>query len=105
MEFEERNVYGLTKRDMKTIFDIFRKYPDVEIVHLFGSRAIGNYKPGSDIDLAIINDQVSAKTISSITSDFEDSSLPYTVDAVNFPELKNNDLTEHIKRGGVLFYP
>ena len=56
--------YGLTERDFKTITDILKKYPDIGEVRLFGSRAKGNYKHGSDIDIAVMNEGVNFKTIS-----------------------------------------
>ncbi len=99
-----KNQYGLTNRDMKTVQDIFRKYPDVKEVYLFGSRAKGNYKTGSDIDFAIMNEGVDSKTITKLLADFTESSLPFTVDLINFPTLKHTDLINHINRVGIVFY-
>ena len=99
-----RNKFGLTERDMKTIQEILIKYPEVREVRLFGSRAKGNYKPGSDIDMAVINEGVSSKTISDLSSEFEESSLPYMVDVVNFPTLRHKEFMEHINNAGIEFY-
>ena len=99
-----QNRFGLTERDMKTFQTIFGKYSEVKEVYVFGSRAKGNYKPGSDIDLAVMNDGADTKTIARLLSDFEESSLPIKVDLINFPVLKHNELIEHIKRAGVVFY-
>jgi predicted nucleotidyltransferase len=98
------NQFGLTERDMKTIGDILRKYPDVRTVHIFGSRAKGNYKTGSDIDLAIINEGVPENVIRNIQNDFEESSLPYRIDLIYLPELEDTGLKDHIKRIGLEFY-
>ena len=100
----DKTPFGLSVRDMNTFRELFWKYPEVHEVHLFGSRAKGNYKPGSDVDLAIINEGVNAGTITKLIADFSESSLPYTVDLVNLPLLKPGDLTEHIKRVGIVFY-
>jgi predicted nucleotidyltransferase len=59
----EKNSFGLTERDRITIERIFKKYPEITQVHLFGSRAKGTFKRGSDIDLAIITETVSEETI------------------------------------------
>ena len=96
--------HGLSNRDIQTIRDILNKYPDVEEVRLFGSRAIGNYYKGSDIDFAVMNEGVSNKTIQSLVSDFEESSLPYFIDVIYFPDLNHPGLKEHINRVGKLFY-
>ncbi len=104
MRNTERNIFGLTDRDMKTFQGILKKYPDVQIVFVFGSRAKGNYKQGSDIDLAVMNEEVKDMVIRKIKSDFEDSSLPYNVDLMNYHSLKHPELKSHIDRVGVLFY-
>jgi len=101
MNKKEKNSFGLSDRDMKTLQDIFKKYPDVKNVFVFGSRAKGTYKQGSDIDLAIMNKGVKDTFIRKMKSDFEDSSLPYTVDLVNYPTLKHPELKNHIDRVGV----
>ena len=101
MNKKEKNSFGLVDRDMKTLQGIFKKYPDVKNVFVFGSRAKGTYKQGSDIDLAIMNEGVKDTFIRKMKSDFEDSSLPYTVDLVNYPTLKHSELKNHIDRVGV----
>ena len=96
--------YGLTERDIKTIRDILKKYPEVGTVHIFGSRATGSYKHGSDIDLAIINEGVDNTTIGRIKGDFEESNLAYRVDIVLYPALNHEKLKDQIDRVGVLLY-
>ncbi len=96
--------FGLTIRDMETIVDIFKKHPAVHEVHVFGSRAKGSYQPGSDIDLAIMNEGVNTQELSRMRAAFEDSLLPYFVDLVNFPQLKHAELKEHIQRVGKVIY-
>ncbi len=101
MNKKGKNSFGLSDRGMKTLQDIFKKYPDVKNVFVFGSRAKGTYKQGSDIDLAIMNEGVQDMFIRKMKSDFEDSSLPYVVDLVNYPTLKHPELKNHIDRVGV----
>ncbi len=95
---------GLTYRDLETIKNIFRKYPEIERVHLFGSRANGKYKPGSDIDLAIMDTNLSPEIINSVKNEFEESSLPYFVDLVGYASLKHKELIAHIDNIGIEFY-
>jgi predicted nucleotidyltransferase len=96
--------HGLSERDMRTITGILRKYPDVRQVCLFGSRAKGTFHAGSDIDLAIMNTGVLESTIRRLQSDFEESSLPWFVDVVDFPSLEHEGLKDHIRRMGVVVY-
>jgi len=97
--------YGLIERDIQTLFGIFEKFQEVKSVYLYGSRAKGTHKLGSDIDLAIMNENVSEKTIRTIKSEIEESNLPYFVDVTHFATLNHNGLAEHIQRVGAPFYP
>lgn len=100
----KRNRFGLTERDMKTITSILSNYSEVQKVDLFGSRAKGNYKLGSDIDLVVMNKGLSSKTLLNISRDFEESLLPYFVDIVSFHDITNQDFTDHIERVGTPFF-
>lgn len=101
---KQSNIYGLNDRDIKTIHDIFNQYPEILLVHIFGSRAKGTSKPGSDIDLAIMNKEINSNTLLKLNNDFEESSLPYKVDLVDFNLLTNQDFIDHIVRVGTIFY-
>lgn len=98
------NNFGLSNRDMASIFTILRNYSEVRTVLIFGSRAKGSFKSGSDIDLAIMDENVSEETLIRIQSSFKESSLPYFVDILNFQALQHTDLKDHITRVGVPFY-
>lgn len=70
-----QNKFGLSSRDMSTIFSILEKYPDVQEVYVYGSRAKGNFRSGSDIDLAIMNNNLSTSTILQLNEDFEEAAF------------------------------
>mgnify|MGYP001239243225 CR=1 FL=1 len=73
----------------------------VEEVILFGSRAKGNYKKGSDIDLAIKGDGTSARLALTIQSYInEELPVPYMVDVLDYHSLQHLELKEHIDRVG-----
>ncbi len=96
--------FGLTERDRRTLTGIFQKYPEVKSVYLFGSRAKGTHKQGSDIDLAVMNEGVSDKTLRAMKADFEESSLPYHVDITCLATLEHKELKAHISRVGIAIY-
>ena len=104
MNTPKRNKFGLKERDMNTIRSLFQSFPEVERVYLFGSRAKGNYRLGSDVDLAIMNKGVNSKTLSQLIGEFEESSLPYNIDLVDFTKLTNQEFIDHINRVGIPFY-
>ena len=95
---------GLTQRDWQTLCNIFDQNENVKEVRLFGSRAKGNFKSGSDIDLAIMNPGVDLITEIRIKGECEESSLPYFVDIANYPTLKNSEFKAHIERVSIPFY-
>lgn len=96
--------FGLPERNVNTLVAILEKYSDVTEVFIFGSRAKGNYKPGSDIDLAIMNTGLHDKTLNQILSDFSESNIPFQLDLVDIHQIKTPELMEHIQRVGLPFY-
>ena len=95
---------GLSERDLLTIHQILKQHNTIVLVKLFGSRAKGNYKTGSDIDLAIMNDDFDENDLTILTGDFEESDLPYFVDIVIYNQITAPKLKEHIDRIGIEFY-
>lgn len=89
---------------MKEIRDFAKKYPTIEKVVLYGSRAKGNYKPGSDLDLILIGDQLKFKNQLNFSGDLDDSYQPYFFDVAIWSYIKNESLLEHVKRVGKVIY-
>jgi len=97
--------YGLSDRTLDTLDAIFRKYPGIKQAVLYGSRAKGNYRTGSDIDLALMTDGTFTRTdLLRIAGDFDDSDMPYMVDVLVYGDLSNPDLKAHIDRMGKVLY-
>ena len=83
--------YGLSEINGKRIMDVFSRFSEVQEAVLFGSRAKGNYRQGSDIDIAVKG---------TVSKDV----LPYFVDIVVYDHIKNIALKEHIDRVGICIY-
>ena len=97
--------YGLSEQTLQKIRDVFNQYSQVEEVVLYGSRARGDYKNGSDIDLTLRGGDALTHTIlSKIANDLDDQLLPYTIDLSIFKNIRNPDMVEQIERVGVVFY-
>lgn len=96
--------YGLESKYMEILRSVFSRHPEVERVILFGSRAKGNYKRGSDIDMAVVGEQVTKNVLSSLLSEFEDSLLPFFVDLLSYHQIMSPELKEHIDRVGRMIY-
>ena len=97
-------IYGLKETVVKKIQKVFSDHPDVQQAVLYGSRAMGNYKPGSDIDLTLKGTALTLRQLNTIETELDDLLLPYEVDLSLCHQIDNPDLLEHIKRVGVGFY-
>ncbi len=95
---------GLPDKTVTQIHEVLAHYPEVEKVVLYGSRAMGNYKPGSDVDLTLLGAEVTSKILSQIQDTLEDGLLPYTFDISILAQITQADLLDHIRRVGVVFY-
>lgn len=93
--------FGLDEEIIKTIRDTVGKYPEVIEVVIFGSRAMGNWKPGSDIDMAL-KGSVKADTVTDISAFLNQRAprFPYKVDVVAYESITNQALKEHIDANG-----
>lgn len=94
---------GLDNHILTTLIRIFSKYPTIRQIKLYGSRAKGNYRENSDIDLVAIG-ETDRFSIASILLDLDDTDIPYLIDLQNYSELKNRHLIEHIDRVGLVIY-
>ena len=96
--------YGLKKEIIGKIVEIFSKYDEIDEAILYGSRAKGNFKPGSDIDLSLKGDQLNLHIVNKINLDIDDLLLPYAFDLSIYNHITNSDLLAHIERVGKIFY-
>ena len=95
--------YGLPEDDLRKLCGVFERYRQVQKVILYGSRAKGNFKPGSDIDITL-KAQLDGETFSQIQTELDDLLLPYQIDISLYDQLQNPELRSHIDRiGQVLF--
>ncbi|MBI3959857.1 MAG: nucleotidyltransferase domain-containing protein [Chloroflexi bacterium] len=97
--------YGLQDATIQKICAVFARFPQVETAVLYGSRAKGNYKNGSDIDLTLRGDgALTLNVLYRISDELDDLLLPYTIDLSIFANISDPDLLDHIRRVGVTFY-
>lgn len=95
-------MYGLTSAQWKQIYHILDRHRDlIHRVRLFGSRARGDCRVTSNVDLAIENDQDIRSTL---LEEFEQSNLPYTFDIVLYDHQMNEKLRDAIDREGKLLF-
>jgi len=96
--------FGLKEEIIHKINNIFLQYSAVEEAILYGSRAKGNFKKGSDIDIVLKGAKLNLSELHNIMIEIDDLSLPYSVDISLLHTINNPDLLDHIRRRGVVFY-
>ncbi|MFH0798703.1 MAG: nucleotidyltransferase domain-containing protein [Pseudomonadota bacterium] len=95
---------GLAKKENETVSSVFRKFRDITEVVIFGSRAMGNFKAGSDVDLALkgnIDETVRARVSNELN---EETTLPYKFDIIIYDQIESAELKEHVDRLGKVTY-
>jgi predicted nucleotidyltransferase len=96
--------HGLPIETVNLISGVLASYPAIEKATLYGSRAKGNFKPGSDIDLTLHGPALTSRLLAEIAEALDDLLLPYTIDLSIFDTLEHAELKEHIERVGLVFY-
>ena len=95
---------GLPSNAIEKILAEFRKFPQIEKAILYGSRAMGTSKPGSDIDLSLVGQALNQDIVWKVSQALDDTLLHYVFDLSLFETLDNPDLKAHIARVGIVFY-
>lgn len=96
--------FGLNEETILKINSVFKRYPEVEEVVIYGSRAKGNYREGSDIDITLKGKKLTSNIYSKIGIEIDDLNTPYMFDISIFDKLNSPDLVNHINRVGQVFY-
>ncbi len=96
--------HGLPEHAVAQLQSVLARYREVERAVLYGSRAKGNFRPGSDIDLALYGDAVDTQVLARIGGELDDLPLPYRIDVCLFGAISNPDLVDHILRVGCALY-
>ena len=91
----------LEETTINEIKAVLKKFFKIKKVILFGSRAKGCAKNGSDIDLAIIGESITFRDLCEISSFLDELDLPYKIDTVDYNSISNRELREHIDRVGI----
>ena len=96
--------FGLKETTIQKTQSVLAHSPQVEKAILYGSRAMGNYKNGSDIDLTLCGAQLTRKVQFRIDDELDDLLLPYMFDLSILDDISDPDLRDHIQRVGLTFY-
>lgn len=96
--------FGLSPAIITELKTIFTRYPKIEKVLIFGSRAKENWKDGSDIDLAVFGSDLSAADFTKLWSEIDDLPIVFKVDCLHWDQLENLQLKEKVLQEGKIIY-
>lgn len=101
----ERLIFGLAERHYAEFARIFARYPAIEQVLVFGSRARGSAKDGSDFDLAVLAPTMSERDFTRLWNEIDELPLVFKVDLLHWDRLGQERLKEKIAAEGQRFWP
>ena len=97
-------MFGLEKKHINNLKNILSDFSQITKAVIYGSRAKGNYKDGSDIDITLFGENLTLKTVYTLEDKFDELYLPYAFDISIFNQIDNPDLIEQINRVGKVLY-
>jgi uncharacterized protein len=96
---------GLRQQDIDLVVSVLSTFPSLSEAIVFGSRAKGNYRMGSDVDIALKGENLNLDLINAVSFLLnEETTLPYKFDVLNYHSIRNDELLAHINRVGVSIY-
>ena len=96
--------HGLSDDVLRQVQTVFSHFPILDKVILYGSRAKGNHRPGSDIDLTLVAEGLDDRTFARIESELDDLLLPLRLDLSLYSAITDAELIGHIQRVGKVLY-
>ena len=96
--------FGLSDTVIRELQDVFRRHTNIKKVLIFGSRSKENYREGSDIDLAVIGDNIDYNQLLTILCEIDDLELLYSIDLLDYNKKVGTPIGDHINRVGQVFY-
>ena len=99
-----QEIPGIGSENTEKILTVFKRRPEISRVILYGSRAKGTYKNGSDIDLAVEGVSLGLQEILRIEDEIDDLLLPWKFDICLLHQIENDGLVDHIKRAGLVLF-
>lgn len=96
--------FGLSDTVIEELHEVFRRHPEVEKILIFGSRAKGNYRSGSDIDLAVVGKGLDYRKLLTLQCEIDELELLYNIDLLDYHKKEGTPIGDHINRVGQVFY-
>ena len=93
---------GLSERVTDLLRAELSRFPEVRVAYLYGSRARGDYKPQSDIDIAIDAPGMTQQTFAQLWSAIDALPIAYPLDCIWLQALPESSLKAQVERDGLV---
>jgi len=98
-------MYGLSRETINGIKQVLAKNERLEKAVIYGSRAKGTHRKGSDIDMTLYGKELTLDNcVFPLMDALDELDLPYLFDISLFNHIDDKDVIEHITRVGKVFY-
>jgi len=98
------NIPGLPEAASQSIIELCSCLPEVEKLILYGSRAKGNYRPSSDVDLTLVAPTGELSSLLKLETQLDDLLIPWKIDLSLYHQIDNQALKNHIDRVGIVLW-
>ena len=96
--------FGLDPQIIASTRQILSRHSGIERAIIYGSRAKGTYRRGSDIDLTLVGTTLTYDDLVQIIQEFDDSLIPYKIDLSLWHFIRDPAVRSHIERRGKVLY-
>jgi predicted nucleotidyltransferase len=96
--------FGLEEQDIQAISEVLNHYKQISRAIIYGSRAKGNFRPSSDIDLTLEGDNLDLSLLFTVENELDDLLMPWKIDLSILEKIENPDLVDYIQRVGKVFF-
>lgn len=97
--------FGLNTAIIQRFHEVFQRHPEISEVLIYGSRAKGNFREGSDVDITFKGENLNQELLKKIEQELDALNTPYLLDVSIYHQLTSKTLLDHIDRMGKTFYP
>ncbi|MFW5830953.1 MAG: nucleotidyltransferase domain-containing protein [Prolixibacteraceae bacterium] len=98
-------MFGIKPKSFQMILSALSEFREIEKAGIYGSRALGTYKPGSDIDLVLYGNKITEDTILKLKVKLEhELPIPYYFDLIHYQTISNLNMKQHIDEQSKVFY-
>ena len=99
-------MFGIAPKSYELIINAISEIKEIEKAGIYGSRAIGNFKHGSDIDIVLFGKEITQEMVLKLKVKLEhDLPIPYFFDLTHYETISNPELKIHIDSFSKVFYP